>query len=824
MDHLTTHKATSLVAEEKNHTNKKSTMSYRLQKAAVLGSGVMGAGIAAHLANIGMEVVMLDIVPFDISEEDKNNPAVRNSIVNGALKAALKSKPAAFYNKDFASRITTGNFTDDFEKISDADWIIEVVVERLDIKKQIYEKVEKIRKEGSLVTSNTSSIPIQLLVEGRSEDFKKHFCGTHFFNPPRYMPLLEVIPHETSDPGVIDFFMDFGDTFLGKTTVLCKDTPAFIANRIGVASGVKTNLLTEKYDMKIEEVDAITGKLINRPNTATYRLQDLVGIDTSAKVNDFVMSAVKDEFFSKLEGMEMPAYMKFLLENKFYGNKSKKGFYQKTKEKDEKGKPIRLALNLKTLEYEPSIKPRLAAVKAAKGIEQFDKRMENLVGGEERENKFLKEYFAFLFAYAANRVPEIADSFYAVDDAMRTGYMWEFGPFEYWDALGLKKGIALAEECGETLPRWVHDMASKGIDSFYRLNNGKKEYFDTRSSSYQSVPSSEGFIILDALRGKDPILKNSECTVHDIGDGVMCVEFTSKSNAIGEGIGLGIQAAIEKAENEGWKGVVIGNNATNFTVGANLMNVGMLAMQKEYDKLDGMIAGFQDLNMYIRTSKVPVVTATQGYVFGGGCEILMHSDAGVIAPESYIGLVEVGVGLLPGGGGTKEFALRASDSFFEGDVKMPTLIEHFRTIATAGVGTSAYEAYDLDYLQKHRDFVCMTKDRNISMAKAKVLELAPKYTAPIHRKDIEVLGRAGLAALYTAINEFRLGLYMSEYDVEVSRKVANVLCGGDLTSNQKVSEQYLLDLEREGFLSLLGNQKTLDRIQYTLMNNKPLRN
>ena len=800
-------------------------MKYRLQKAAVLGSGVMGAGIACHLANIGMDVLMLDIVPFGISEKDKDNPAVRNSIVNNALKSAIKSKPAALYKKDFASRIRTGNFTDDFEKIADADWIIEVVVERLDIKKQIFEKVEKYRKPGSLVTSNTSSIPIKMLVEGRSDDFKKHFCGTHFFNPPRYLRLLEVIPHETSDPAMIDFFMDFGDNFLGKQTVLCKDTPAFIANRIGVMSGAKVLALTEKYDMKIEEVDAITGPLIGRPNTATYRLQDLVGIDTGAKVTEFVLSNVSgDEFIDKMKGNGSPKFMEFLLENKFLGNKSGKGFYEKTKERDEKGKRKVNALNLKTLEYEPAIKPRLAVVKAAKNIERFDKKMETLLGGDERENKFLKEYFAALLAYSANRVPEISDEFYPVDDAMRAGYMWDYGPFEYWDFIGLEKGIELIEAHRETLPDWIRDMKKNGAASFYKMENGQKKYYDIKSNSYQSVPSAEGFIILDALRDKEPLIKNSECVVHDIGDGVMCVEFRSKANAIGEGIGNGIQQAIQKAEEEGWSGIVIGNNAKNFTVGANLMNVGMLAMQKQFDQLSQMVDGFQQLNMLIRTCKVPVVVATQGYVFGGGCEIAMHADAGIYAAESYIGLVEVGVGLLPGGGGTKEFALRASDKYFEGDVKMPTLIEHFRTIATARVATSAYEAFDLDYLQTGRDFVCMNTPRNIAQAKAKVLELSEKYIAPVPRTDVEVLGRAGLAALYTAINEFRLGNYMSDYDVEVAKKVAYVICGGDLTTNQKVSEQYLLDIEREGFLSLLGNQKTHERIQYTLMHNKPLRN
>ncbi len=433
-------------------------MSYRLQKVAVLGSGVMGSGIACHLANIGMDVLMLDIVPFDISEADKNTPAVRNSIVDGALKTALKSKPAALYHKGFASRIRTGNFTDDFDKIADADWIIEVVVERLDIKQQIFEKVEKYRKAGALVTSNTSSIPIKMLVEGRSDDFKKHFCGTHFFNPPRYMRLLEIIPHEGSAPEVIDFFMHFGDVYLGKQTVLCKDTPAFIANRIGVMSGTKMVQLTQKYDMTIEEVDAITGPLIGRPNTATYRLQDLVGIDTSDKVSNFVMANVEgDDFIDELNTLPVPKFMSFLLENKYYGNKSGKGFYQKTSKKDENGKRIVNVLNLKTLEYEPATKPRLAVVKATRGIEDISKRLQALVAGDERENQFLKEYFAALFSYSANRVPEIADEFYQVDDAMRAGYMWEYGPFEYWDKIGFENGIALVEAHGNSLPEWIKE-------------------------------------------------------------------------------------------------------------------------------------------------------------------------------------------------------------------------------------------------------------------------------------------------------------------------------------------------------------------------------
>ncbi|MBT8230513.1 MAG: 3-hydroxyacyl-CoA dehydrogenase family protein, partial [Bacteroidia bacterium] len=478
-------------------------MNYRIQKVAVLGSGVMGSGIACHLANVGMEVLLLDIVPFDLDESEKMNPAARNRIVNDSLKRCIKSKPSPLYSASFANRISTGNFEDDFEKIKDADWIIEVVVERLDIKHQVFEKVEKYRKAGSLVTSNTSSIPIKMLAEGRSEEFCKHFCGTHFFNPPRYMPLLEVIPHSGSDQNVIDFFMDFGDVYLGKETVLCKDTPAFIANRIGVMSGTKMAQLTDKYEMRIEEVDAITGPLIARPKTATYRLQDLVGIDTSDKVSNFVMANVtNDKFFESMKEQPAPAYMKFLLDNKFLGNKTAKGFYEKTNEKDEKGKKIIKALNLKTLEYEKAIKPKLAAVAEAKGIELFDKRMNTLVDVTERENKFLKEYFAALFAYASNRVPEISDQYYAVDDAMRAGYMWSYGPFEYWDYLGIEKGIRIAEECGEVVADWVKDLVAKGITNFYRFENGQREYWNLDTASYQAVPGTESFIILDGLRDK----------------------------------------------------------------------------------------------------------------------------------------------------------------------------------------------------------------------------------------------------------------------------------------------------------------------------------
>ena len=800
-------------------------MKYRLKKVAVLGSGVMGSGIACHLANVGMEVLMLDMVTPNLDSSQSKVKAQRNKMVDMALQNSIKSKPAPLYHNSFASRIRTGNFEDDFEQIQDADWIIEVVVENLKIKKQIFEKVEQYRKEGSLVSSNTSSIPIHLLAEGRSDDFKACFCGTHFFNPARYLRLLEVIPIKETQQVVVDFFMEFGKRTLGKQTVLCKDTPAFIGNRIGVMSGTEMTLLTEQFQFKIEEVDAMTGSLIGRPNTATFRLQDLVGLDTGDKVSRFVRENVTgDAYIDKLKDRPEPKFMKFLLEHSFLGNKTGKGFYEKTQKKDENGNSIINALNLQTLTYETAIRPKMEVVKTAKGMELMNKRLQFLVEGETREQQFFSAYFGQLFGYAAARIPEISDQYFPVDDAMRTGYFWDYGPFEYWDLIGFDLGVRLIENAGASLPKWVQEMKASGNTQFYKFEGGQKKYYNTSSKQYEAVPGTESFILLDSYREQAPVIKNSECVVHDIGDGVLCLEFTSKSNSIGEGIGKAFLEAIELAEAGNWNGLVIGNNAKQFSVGANLMNIGMVAMQKQFDVLERFVDDFQQINMRIRTSKIPVVVATQGYVFGGGCEIAMHCDAGIYAAESYIGLVEVGVGLFPGGGGTKEFALRASDEFFEGDVQSPTLINYFKSIATAAVSTSAYEAYDLKYLQKERDEVCVNTFMNIGLAKEKVLDLAKNYIPPAARQDINVLGRAGMGVLYSAINEFRMGEYMSDYDVEIARKIAYVMCGGDLTSPQQVSEQYLLDIEREGFMSLLGNQKTLDRIQYLLMNNKPLRN
>lgn len=782
----------------------------------------MGAGIACHLANIGLEVLMLDIVPFDLNEAEKSQPRARNRIVDNALQAAIKSKPAALFDKDFAARIRTGNFDDDFEKIKDCDWVIEVVVERLDIKRQVFEKVDRYRKPGSLVTSNTSGIPIHLMTEGRSEDFRRHFCGTHFFNPPRYLRLLEIIPTGDTSPEVINFFMHYGDVYLGKQTVLCKDTPAFIGNRVGVYAMAKIYELTTQLGLRIETVDKLTGPTLGRPKTGTFRLGDLVGHDTAGHV----IKGIRDNCPNDEQAgtFVIPKYLQFLLDQKFLGNKSGQGFYKKTNERDEQGRPVILSLNLETLEYEKPGREDLPSLKIAKQIDKLDKRIQEIFKLDDKGAELIKRSLLGLFAYVSNRVPEITDHLFSIDDAMRGGYAWEMGPFEYWDALGVKKGIELAEAQGETIATWVKEMAAGGFESFYKREGGLRKYYDIQTKSYQVIPGSGSFIILDNYRDKAPVHKTTESILHDIGDGVLCLEFTSPHNTIAEGVLRGINESIQLAEEGAWKGLVIGNNAANFSVGANLMMIAMMAYQQEFDELNMAVNYFQQTTMRCRYSSIPVVIATQGYVFGGGCETLMHCDAAAVAAESYIGLVEVGVGLIPGGGGTKEFALRASDAFFEGDVQMPTLIEKFKTIALASVGTSAQEAFNYGYLIPGRDTVVMNKDRNIAEAKQKVIDLASNYTRPIIRQDITVLGRSGLAALYAAANELKLGRFASDHDIKIAHKVAWVLCGGDLTGTPQVSEQYLLDVEREAFLSLCGESKTLERIQYMLQNNKPLRN
>jgi 3-hydroxyacyl-CoA dehydrogenase len=794
----------------------------RIKKVAVLGSGLMGAGLACHFANVGLEVLMLDILPPNLSEDQAGKTQARNALAQKGLDAALKAKPASLYDKSFASRISIGNFEDDLHRIKDCDWILEVVVERLDIKQQLFEKVEKHRNPGTLVTSNTSGIPIYMMAEGRSEDFKKHFCGTHFFNPPRYLRLLEIIPTPDTDPAVVEFFMDYGNRILGKQTVHCKDTPAFIANRIGLFAMGNALELASELGLRIEEVDRLTGPALSRPKTGTFRLIDLVGLDTAVKVINDVKKHCPDD--KAVQQMELPGYIQFLMDNQFYGNKSGQGFYKKTDQKDEKGKNVILALNLESQEYEPSRKVSLPSLELSKQIDDPRKRIKALFKAEDKGGEFLRRSLSALFAYASNRIPEISDELYRIDDAIRSGFAWDYGPFEYWDMIGIPDGIEQAEAQGFIVAQWVKDMLAKGHTSFYKRENGRLLYYDIKAGEYLAVSSMANYIILDNFRDQSPVHTTSETVLHDIGDGVLCLEFTSKMNAIGEGILTGLNDAIKIAEEGEWKGLVIGNNAPNFTVGANLMMIAMMAYQQEYEELNMAVNLFQQTMMRCRYSAIPVVAATQGYVFGGGCEMLMHCDASACAAESYIGLVEVGSGVIPGGGGTKEFALRASDAFFEGDVQIPTLIEKFRTIATAQVATSAYEAYNHGYLLAAKDDVEVNTLRNIARAKDKVLALADNYVQPIQRDDILVLGRSGLGALYVAANELLLGGWATEHDIKIAHKVAWVLCGGDLTAPQKVSEQYLLDLEREAFLSLCGEQKSLERIQHILQTGKPLRN
>lgn len=796
----------------------------KIKKIAVLGSGVMGSGIALHLANSGMEVLMLDILPSDLKTDDKSEKSVRNKIADSALANALKSKPSPVYKKAFSKRITTGNFEDDLPRLSEYEWIIEVIVENPAIKIKLFEQIEKYRTPGTLITTNTSGIPIKILAEGRSEDFRKHFMGTHFFNPPRYLPLFELIPGEETLPEVVDFFIEYGNKYLGKQPVICKDTPGFIANRVGLFSMAKIMDLAKKYELCIEEVDLLTGPIIGRPNTGTFRLMDLVGVDVADKVlKGLIANAPDDEYLKTWKNRELPSYLKFLLENNFLGNKSGQGFYKKTKEKDEKGKSIILALDLNDNQYKPSKTIVSDIIKKTKKIDNFKNKFLTILESDGKEADFLKEVIFSLFSYISNRIPEISDTLFSIDEALVNGYAWDLGPFKIWDFIGVKKAVEISDSLGFKLADWVHNMISKGYDSFYISRNQKLYCYDIISEDYQPVPGYEDLIIFDLYRDKTPVFKNTEAIIHDIGDGVLNLEFISKSNVIGEGTGLAMQKAIELAESEGWNGIVIGNNSKNFSVGANLMMVAMYAFQKDFKKLDEITNDFQQVNMRLRYSKIPVVVATQGYVFGGGCEISMHTDSVIAAAESYIGLVEVGVGLLPGGGGTKEFAVRLSDSLYPGDVAIPKLIEMFRTIATAQVATSAHEAFDLGYLDAKRDFVVMNTLRNISEAKKRVLQLSDTYIMP-DKKEVKVLGKTGLASLYAAINEFKLGGFITDYESFIAKKIAYVICGGDVTGEQIVSEQYLLDVEREQFLSLLGEQKTLDRIQYMLENNKPLRN
>ncbi len=797
-----------------------------ISEVAVLGSGVMGSRIAAHFANIGCKVLLLDIVPKELTESEKKSgltlkdKPVRNRIANDNLKSVLASKPSPVYHSSFASRITTGNFEDDSGKLQNADWIIEAVVENLKIKKLVFDNVEKFRKPGTLITTNTSGIPIHLMLEGRSDDFKKHFCGTHFFNPPRYLQLLELIPTKETNPEVIDFLMNYGSLHLGKTTVLCKDTPAFIGNRIGVFSMMAVFKLMKETGLSVKEIDTLTGPLTGKPKSATFRTCDVVGIDTLVKVANNIYHDCPDD--EEREMFVLPEYVNKLEEKNWLGDKTGQGFYKKVKLED--GSKEILELDVKSFEYKPSAKTKFASVSAAKPIEDLRERLRALNAAKDKAGDFLRTLSFYIFRYSSNRIPEIADELYKIDDAMRGGFGWELGPFETWDALGVEKTVKHMEEAGLKPAAWVKEMLSKGFATFYKVENGKRKYFDTASSSYKDIPGREGFIILDNYRANKPVWQNSGATLHDIGDGVVNLEFQTKMNTIGTEILEAVNKSIEIAEKD-FTGLVIGNNGQNFSAGANLAMMLMLAVEQEYDEIDLAVRTFQNTTMHVRYSGVPVVVAPHALTLGGGCEICLHADKVQASAETYIGLVEVGVGIIPAGGGTKELTLRASDSYADEEVEMPELQKRFMNIAMAKVATSANEAFDLDIFKKGRDGITVNPNKVIYDAKQAVLELAGSgYTRPVQRTDIKVLGRQALATLMLGAYSFRTANYISDHDRKIAEKLAYVMCGGDLTQGTFVSEQYLLDLEREAFLSLIGEKKTMERIQHILNTGKPLRN
>ncbi|WP_299224549.1 3-hydroxyacyl-CoA dehydrogenase/enoyl-CoA hydratase family protein [uncultured Psychroserpens sp.] len=798
----------------------------RIKKIAIIGSGIMGSGIACHFANIGVDVLLLDIVPRELNDKEKakgltlEDKMVRNRLVNDALTASIKSKPAPLYHPSFKNRITTGNLEDDIAKVKDADWIMEVVVERLDIKQEVFEKLEHYRTPGTLITSNTSGIPIKFMSEGRSDDFQKHFCGTHFFNPARYLKLFEIIPGPKTDASVLEFLNGYGEQFLGKTSVIAKDTPAFIGNRIGIFSIMSLFHAVKELNLTIEEVDKLSGPVIGRPKSATFRTVDVVGLDTLVHVANGIRENCPNDERHAL--FNLPEFINIMMENRWLGSKTKQGFYKKNVSAD--GKKEILSLDLNTLEYRSAQKAKFATLELTKSIDKVVDRFKVLVSGKDKAGEFYRKSFAALFAYVSNRIPEITDDLYKIDDAMKAGFGWEHGPFQIWDAIGVEKGIEIMKAEGLQPNAWVNEMLASGNTSFYTVKNGATYAYDIPKKVHEKIPDQDSFIILDNIRQSNEVYKNSGVVVEDLGDGILNVEFQSKMNTIGGDVLAGLNKAIDIAEKD-FAGLVVGNQAANFSVGANIGMIFMMAAEQEYDELNMAIKYFQDTMMRMRYSAIPTISAPHGMTLGGGCELSMHADKVVAAAETYIGLVEFGVGVIPGGGGSKEMALRAQDTFRKGDVELNVLQEYFLTIGMAKVATSAYEAFDLGVLQKGKDIVVVNKDRQIATAKAHAKLMADAgYTQPVKRRDIKVLGKQALGMFLVGTDAMEASHYISEHDQKIANKLAYVMAGGDLSEPTLVSEQYLLDLEREAFLSLCTERKTLERIQHMLTKGKPLRN
>jgi 3-hydroxyacyl-CoA dehydrogenase len=800
-------------------------MNRLIKKVAVLGSGVMGSRIACHFAGAGIQALLLDMVPQELNDAEKakkltlDHPAVRNRIVNDALASALKSNPSPVYTRDAAKKITTGNFIDNMKDIASCDWIIEVVVERLNIKQQIFSEVDKHRKPGTLVSSNTSGIPIHLMAEGRSDDFRKHFCGTHFFNPPRYLRLLEIIPTPYTDPSITEFLMNYGDLYLGKTTVLCKDTPAFIANRIGVYSMMSVFGLMDRLGLTIDEIDLLTGPVIGRPKSATFRTADVVGIDTLVKVaRGIAENCPTDE---QRAVFTIPGWLDKMVANKWLGDKTGQGFFKKVKGGG--GEKEILTLNLRSLEYGARQKPKFPSTERAKTIDDLKARLKMLSQSTDKAGEFFRLFHYGLFSYISHRIPEISDELYRLDDAMMAGFGWEIGAFETWDVMGVESTIKKMKEAGFGVASWVEEMLSSGAKTFYKTSEGRRLYYDIQSHSYQALPGGGAFLLMKNFEGQT-VWSNSACRLYNLGDQVLGLEWSTKMNSMGGEVLEAINRSIGIAE-EKYRGLVIANEGPNFSAGANVGLIFMLAIEQDFDELDMAVRQFQATIMRARYSGVPVAVAPHGMALGGSCELSLHADIVIPAAETYIGLVEVGIGVIPGGGGTKEFTLRTSDEMQEDEPETIPLKNRFFTVATAKVSTSAYEAFDLGILRKGHDFVSINQGRRISEAKNAIIRLsADGYIMPVQRKDIKVLGRSALGALYSGIHAMWRGNYATDHDVVVARKLAYVMCGGDLSEPALVSEQYLLDLEREAFLSLCGEKKTLERMQSVLKGGRPVRN
>ena len=801
-------------------------MKKNIKSVAVIGSGVMGSGIACHFANIGINVLLLDIVPNELNEKEKelglslSDKKVRNRIVSDMFQRCVKSKPSPLYHKNFANRIKLGNLSDDIEKISKVDWIIEVVTEKLKIKQIVFEQIEKHRSPGTLVTSNTSGIPIKQMNEGRSEDFKHNFAVTHFFNPPRYLKLFEVIPGPDCKPEIIDFLHDFGERFLGKDFVLAKDTPGFIGNRIGTFAMVNILNNVEKLDLSIEEIDNLTGPIIGSPKSATFRTSDVVGLDTTVNVATGIYeNCPKDEF---RDTFKLPEYIHKMLENNWLGSKTDQGFYKRIKDKN--GKSTILSLDLKTLEYSPVKKVSFETIGKARKISKVIDRFPVLIEGNDKAGEFYRFNFGTMFSYIQNKIPEISDELYRIDDALRAGFGWKNGPFQIWDSIGIIKGVEIMEGLDHKPAPWISEMVKNNHNCFYKIENGIIYYYDLKSKSYIKKPGQDSLIILNNIEKKNIIWENKDSIIKDIGDDIINLEFRTKMNTLGQGVLMGINKSVDLAE-KNYKGIVIGNEGSHFSAGANLGAIFMASAEQEYDEINLAIKFFQDTMMKLRYSSVPVIAAPHGLTLGGGCEVTMHCDKAVVYSESYIGLVEVGAGLIPGGGGCKEMALRASKKFRKNDVELNVLQEYFLNIGMAKTSTSAHEAIDLGYLEPNNDTIVMNRNHQISIAKKHAILMSDYgYLPPCKEKNIKVLGKQALGMFMVGSDTMKAGKYISDHDKKIANKIAYVISGGDLSQATFVDEQYLLDLEREAFLSLCSERKTLERIQHILKTGKPLRN